>query len=85
MLNRNINYLLILLLTIAAGACSKQKTPEEGPATVMLFNALEDGVSIRANLSGQLAAESTQSCKGPFQTDHSTNSLLCSSRHDAEG
>jgi hypothetical protein len=53
MLNRNINYLLILLLTIAAGACSKQKTPEEGPATVMLFNALEDGVNIRANLSGQ--------------------------------
>ncbi len=53
MLNKNINYLLILLLTIGAAACSKQKTPEESPATVMLFNALEDGVSVRTNLSGQ--------------------------------
>jgi hypothetical protein len=49
----NINYLLLLLLTVVAGACSKQKTPEESPATIMLFNALEDGITIRANLSGQ--------------------------------
>ena len=49
----NINYLLLLMLTIMAGACSKQKSPEESPATVMLFNALEDGITIRANLSGQ--------------------------------
>jgi hypothetical protein len=50
---KNIHYLLLLLSMIVAGACSKQKTPEESPATVMLFNALEDGLSVRANLSGQ--------------------------------
>lgn len=50
---KNIYYLLLLLSMVLAGACSKQKTPEESPATMMLFNALEDGVSVRANLSGQ--------------------------------
>lgn len=45
-------FILLLLAVVLMSACTKQKTPEGNPATIFLFNALENGTMVRANLSG---------------------------------
>ncbi|NML22392.1 hypothetical protein HHL16_16025 [Pseudoflavitalea sp. G-6-1-2] len=45
--------MVCLLLTVITAGCSKSTLNEDNPATLVLFNALENGVSVRANLSGK--------------------------------
>lgn len=45
---------IALLLSVALmSACTKQKSPEGNPSTIIVFNALENGTIVRANLSGK--------------------------------
>ncbi|MGN6418670.1 MAG: hypothetical protein ACTHMC_14340 [Pseudobacter sp.] len=57
---RNINFrsrllsaITIFLLLIVLNACDKAKLYDANPATVQPFNLLNDGVVLRANLSGK--------------------------------
>ncbi len=42
----------LVFLAAASLSCKKQKEPEGNPAVLQVFNALEDGVQLYANLSG---------------------------------
>lgn len=51
-ISNKVKCLAFMVLTATCGGCTKQKSPESNPSTIFVFNALEGGVSVRANLSG---------------------------------
>lgn len=51
-ISRQFGFIILLIFPVLIGSCKKEELPEGNPAIIQVFNALEDGQSIRANLSG---------------------------------